>query len=56
MTENFESWTAYDDWLIKNYAQFSIYKLDDDNGKISIEFCKKEDWPKIKEELMKTAK
>ena len=29
MKETFADWTAYDDWLIKNYNDFAVYKLDE---------------------------
>lgn len=41
MTTNFENWTEYDNWLIKNYSEFSIYKLEEKDGKIFIEYCDK---------------
>lgn len=38
MTETFTDWTAYDAWLVKNYEQFSVYKLDETDGTITAEY------------------
>lgn len=48
MTMTFENWTAYDQWLIANYEQYAVYKVNEVNGKIEIEYCAKEDFEKIK--------
>ena len=49
MEETFESWTDYDNWLVQNYDQFSIYKIDQDQGKIHIQYCSKADFPAIRD-------
>lgn len=40
----FENWTEYDDWLVQNYGENSIYKVNEVNGKIEIEYCDKADF------------
>ncbi len=47
MTSTFDSWTAYDDWLIENYPNYNIYKVNEVDGKIEIEYCKKGELQKI---------
>lgn len=44
MTETFDSWTAYDDWLIQNYDKYAITSLNEKDGKIVAEFMDKSDW------------
>lgn len=41
MTEVFENWTAYDDWLIENYNSYDIYSVEESDGKVHIEYCEK---------------
>lgn len=42
MTQNFENWTAYDDWLIKNYNDYEIYNLNEnDDHTITAEYREK---------------
>ena len=41
MTEVFENWTAYDDWLIENYNSYYIYSVEESDGKVYIEYCEK---------------
>ena len=36
MTQTFDSWTDYDNWLIQNYDNNSIYKVEEVGGKIQI--------------------
>ncbi len=57
MKETFDDWTSYDNWLIQNYSNYSIYKVDEINGKIEIEYCNKGtgELEKIIEESKKTA-
>ena len=38
MTETFSDWTSYDAWLVKNYEQYSVYKLDEKDGKVVAEY------------------
>ena len=47
MTQSFDSWTDYNDWLIANYVNYNIYKVNEINGKIEIEYCNKGDLDKI---------
>ena len=49
MTQTFDNWTDYDNWLVQNYDQFSIYKVDQSEGKINIEYCTKADFPAIRD-------
>ena len=49
MTQSFDSWTDYDNWLVQNYDTFSIYKVEESAGKINIEYCEKADFPAIKD-------
>lgn len=46
---DFESWTDYDNWLVQNYENFSIYKVEEASGKIHIEYCNKADFPSIRD-------
>ncbi|WP_296827154.1 hypothetical protein [Treponema sp.] len=46
----FDNWTAYDEWLIANYQDYAIYKVNEVSGKIEIEYCAKDDFEKIKDE------
>jgi hypothetical protein len=52
MKETFADWTAYDDWLIKNYNDFAVYKLDEnEDHTITAEYRNKNgDAPKPAEE------
>ncbi len=38
---SFANWTEYDDWLVKNYSENSIFKVNEINGKIEVEYCAK---------------
>ena len=49
MEQTFENWTEYDNWLIQNYDQFSIYKIAEEAGKVHIEYCAKADFPAIRD-------
>ena len=53
MEQTFESWTEYDNWLVQNYDQFSIYKIDESNGQINIKYCAKSDFPAIRDQNYK---
>lgn len=44
--KTFDSWTDYDDWLIENYSANAIFKVDEIDGKICIEYCSKEEFAK----------
>ena len=50
MELDFPDWTAYDNWLIQNYAEFSVYDIVESEGNIHIKYCLKGDFVKIKEE------
>lgn len=41
MTQTFDDWTSYDDWLIENYSLYNIHKVNEVDGKIEIEYCNK---------------
>ncbi|MDY4902390.1 MAG: hypothetical protein SO116_05905 [Treponema sp.] len=51
MKMTFDSWTDYDDWLIQNYSNFEIYRLNETDGKIEAEYCTKEEFEKIKNQI-----
>lgn len=38
---SFPNWTEYDDWLVKNYSENAIFKVDEIEGHIEIEYCAK---------------
>ena len=42
-TQTFNNWTEYDSWLVNNYNNYSIYKIDEENGKITATFCPKDE-------------
>ncbi len=44
ITKEFPNWTEYDDWLIQNYNDFAVVNLNEADGKIKVEYMKKEDW------------
>ena len=50
MTETFDTWTAYDAWLIQNYEQYAMTKVDEIDGKIVVEYMPKADWEKQERE------
>ena len=41
--EEFENWTTYDAWLVKNYSEYSITSVNEVNGKIICEYIDKSD-------------
>lgn len=41
---SFTNWTEYDDWLVKNYAENSIFKVNEVDGKIEVEYCDKSEF------------
>ena len=49
MEQTFESWTDYDNWLVQNYDQFAIYKIEEQGGKVQILYCPKADFPAIRD-------
>ena len=53
MEQTFETWTDYDNWLVQNYDQFAIYKVEEQGGKIQIQYCPKEDFPLIRDQNYK---
>jgi len=48
MTMEFNDWTAYDNWLVQNYDEFSVYNINEANGKIVVEYCPKAEFPEIR--------
>ena len=46
MTESFNTWTEYDNWLTKHYEEYAITSVNEIDGKIIAEFMSKEDWEK----------
>ena len=47
MTETFDNWTCYDDWIVANYKEYDVYKLDEVDGKVVAEYCTKEEFAKL---------
>lgn len=41
---SFPNWTEYDDWLVKNYSENAIFKVDEIEGHIEIEYCAKSEF------------
>lgn len=41
---SFTNWTEYDDWLVKNYSENAIFKVDEIEGHIEIEYCAKSEF------------
>lgn len=41
---SFANWTEYDDWLVKNYSENSIFNVNEINGKIEVEYCAKNEF------------
>lgn len=41
---SFENWTEYDDWLVKNYSENSIFCVNEISGKIEVEYCAKDEF------------
>ncbi len=50
MEMTFDNWTDYDNWLVQNYDQFDVYDVSENQGKIQIKYCTKEDFKKIKDQ------
>lgn len=50
-SEQFEDWTKYDEWLVQNYEAYSIFELNEVDGKIIAKYCKKSDFAALKTEL-----
>lgn len=44
MTQIFDSWTEYDNWLMQNYNDFSVSDLNEVDGKVSVSYMTKEEW------------
>lgn len=42
--KSFPNWTEYDDWLVKNYSENAIFKVDEIEGHIEIEYCAKSEF------------
>lgn len=43
-TKDFDSWTSYDEWLIKNYDVYSVTDIEENSGKLKVQFMPKEEW------------
>ncbi len=50
MTETFENWTDYDNWLTQNYEAYAIINLNESDGKIVAEYMDKAEWEKQEKE------
>lgn len=46
MTESFNTWTEYDNWLTQNYDKYAMIKLDEIDGKVVVEYIDKAEWEK----------
>ena len=46
MTESFNTWTEYDNWLIQNYEKYAMISLDEKDGKVVVDFIEKAEWEK----------
>ena len=44
MTQTFESWTEYDNWLIQNYEPYAFTSVNEVEGKIVVEYIEKAEW------------
>lgn len=42
-TKTFDSWTSYDTWLVENYSNYSVIRLNEKDGTIVAEFINKGD-------------
>ncbi|MCQ2576834.1 MAG: hypothetical protein MJ162_08810 [Treponema sp.] len=50
MTQVFDNWTDYDNWLVQNYENNSIYKIEEiEGGKLQITYCEKSQFPEIRD-------
>ena len=50
MTQSFSSWTEYDNWLVKNYEQYAIVSVNEEDGKVNAEYVEKAGWEKMQKE------
>lgn len=50
MTESFDNWTDYDNWLIKHYEEFAMISLNEKDGKVVVEYIDKAEWDKQQRE------
>ncbi|MBP5283695.1 MAG: hypothetical protein J6Y93_03410 [Treponema sp.] len=48
--KEFADWTEYDDWLVENYSENSVFSVNESDGKIKIEYCSKEEFARWKKE------
>ncbi len=44
MTQTFSNWTEYDNWLVKNYEQYAITSVNEENSTVTAEFIEKAEW------------
>ncbi len=58
MTQTFANWTEYDNWLVKNYEQYALTSVIEENGAVVAEFMEKTEWEALqrKEEAEESAK
>lgn len=47
MTQTFSNWTEYDNWLVKNYEQYALTSVNEENGAVTAEFIEKAEWEAI---------
>ena len=47
MTQSFDNWTTYDDWLIQNYDKYAVTNLNEQDGKIVAEYMEKAAWDEL---------
>ncbi|WP_294429547.1 hypothetical protein [uncultured Treponema sp.] len=50
MTETFNTWTEYDEWLIQNYEAYAMTSLNEIDGKVVVEYMDKAEWEKQERE------
>lgn len=50
MTQTFDNWTEYDNWLIVNYDKYAIYNIIDSEGRITAEYMDKDEWLRLEKE------
>ncbi len=58
MTQTFANWTEYDNWLVKNYEQYALTSVNEENGAVVAEFMEKTEWEALqrKEEAEESSK
>lgn len=51
LQEQFANWTEYDDWLVQNYQDYSVFSVNEQNGQVIIEYCKRDEFTEYKKQL-----